>query len=485
MKLEKLINGLKDYDLYVKGDGDLDIDYISYDSRDVKKNTLFVCKGVMFKKDYLNDAIKSGATCYLSEKDYDVSIPAIIVNDIRKALSIVSGIFYPDDLFKIGITGTKGKTTTNHFIHHIMEEYLGYKPGIIATHYLYTGKEEKAHDLTTPESLELHKYLNDMTKEKLKYMSMEASSQSVLHSRIYGMHFDIGAFLNITEDHISPLEHKDFNDYFNCKLEFLKMCDKVVIFKETDHFDKVLETVKDKKVITFGFSDADYIIDNIINGENISFDVIHDGKSVNYEISILGRFNVINACCAIVMAKILNIDDDSIRRGLLKTSVEGRMNLIKNDICPIIVDYAHNGLSAGALYTSLKEDFPGKKIKALFGCPGNKGHNRRREMGEMAGKYADYVYITAEDPGNSTVEEIANDIIKYISKYHNNYEVIEDREKAIEKAINNLTSDDILVLLGKGDEAYQVIGNDFIPYETDKVIVEKYLKLLDKNKVSV
>ena len=120
------------------------------------------------------------------------------------------------------------------------------------------------------------------------------------------------------------------------------------------------------------------------------------------------------------------------------------MNLIKNDICPIIVDYAHNGLSAEALYKSLKEDFPGTKIKALFGCPGNKGHNRRREMGEAAGKYADYVYLTAEDPGNSTVEEIANDIIKYISKYHNNYEIIVDRKEAIEKAIKDLTPDDVL-----------------------------------------
>lgn len=487
MKLEKIIDSLKKYNLYesYKGNLVLDIDYISYDSRDIKKNTLFVCKGVLFNKKYLEDAIEKGANCYISEKDYEVNLPCILVSDIRKALSIVSMIFYPDDLFKIGITGTKGKTTTNHFIHHIMEQYLGYKPGIIATHYLYSGKEEKAHDLTTPESLELHKYLHDMTERNLKYMSMEASSQATLHSRIYGMHFNIGAFLNITEDHISPLEHKDFNDYFNCKLKFLEMCDKVIIYKGTDYFDDVLETVKDKDVITFGFSDADYIIDNIINGKNLSFDIIHDGKSTNYEISMLGRFNVINASCAIVMAKLLNIDDESIRKGLLKTSVEGRMNLIKNDICPIIVDYAHNGLSAEALYKSLKEDFPGKKIKALFGCPGNKGHNRRREMGEAAGKYADYVYLTAEDPGNSTVEEIANDIIKYISKYHNNYEIIVDRKEAIEKAIKDLTPDDVLVLLGKGDEQYQVIGNDFIPYETDKVIVEKYLKEIRKNKVNI
>lgn len=475
VKVNKIIDKLKEYNLFIEGECDLDISYISYNSQDVREDTLFVCKGVMFKEEYLKDAIKSGAIIYVSEKKYDVDIPCILVNDIRKALGIISGVFYPDNLFKIGITGTKGKTTTNHFINHILEEYLGFKPGIIATHYLYTGKEEGAHDLTTPESLELHKYLNEMTDSNLKYVSMEASSQSVLHSRIYGMHFDIGVFLNISEDHISPLEHKDFDDYFGCKLEFLTMCDKVIVFNGTDYYDRVMQTVNDKEVITFGFSNADYTIKNIVCNSFLSFDVEHNEKVRSYSIPMLGRFNVINACAAIVIADLLNIDNGSIQRGLTKTYVEGRMNVIKNDICPIIIDYAHNGLSAEALYKSLKEDFPDRKIKTLFGCPGNKGFNRRREMGMMAGLYADYVYLTAEDPGNSTVEEIAKDIIKYISEYHNNYEVIEKREDAIKKAISELKKEDVLVLLGKGDEEFQVIGNDFIPYDTDKVIVEREL----------
>lgn len=477
MNYEKLITKLKEYNLLITyPKKDLQIDYVTYNSKDVKKNTLFVCKGVMFKDKYLKEAIENGAVLYISEKEYAVEIPGLIVKNVRKALSIISSLYYKDDLFKIGITGTKGKTTVNYFLHNILKHHLGYEPGIIATHKYYDGNKWGENELTTPESLELHKYFHNMTLNNLKYVTMEVSSQAVFHSRVYGMNFEIGAFLNISEDHISPLEHKNFDDYFNCKLKFLTMCDKIVLFKHTDHYEEVLERIKDKEIITYGFHDADYIIKNIEVNNNIFFEVSTKDKSEVYEISMLGRFNVLNATCAIVIAKILGVSYENIRKGLLETTVSGRMNLIKGGICPIIIDYAHNKLSAEALYKSLKKDFPGKKIKVLFGCPGNKGFNRRKEMGLLAGLYADYVYLTAEDPGNSTVKEIADDISKYIEKYHHNYEVIEDREEAISKAIRNATNEDIIVLLGKGDENYQIVGNNFLPYDTDKVIVNRELK---------
>ena len=474
MKYSDVINVLKENNVLKEHDeANLTFEDLSYDSKKVKENTLFICKGVSFKKEYLESAIEKGVTCYVSEIDYEVDIPKIIVKDSRIALAVLSSLFYPDNLFKIAITGTKGKPTTNYFIHNILKHHLVYKPGIFATHYFYTGKEEGENHLTTPESLELHKYLKEMQDEGIEYMSMEASSQSVFHKRIYGMNFDIGAFLNIIEDHISPLEHKDFEDYFSCKLNFLKQCNTVIVYKDTDHFDKVMETVSDKKVITYGKEDADYIISDIRNDSGLTFDLTYKGEKETYKINMAGRFNVFNAACAIIMAKLIGVDYKNILKGLLETEVSGRMNVFYGK-CPIIVDYAHNRLSAEALYKSLKDDYPGKKIKVVFGCPGDKGVNRRKDMGDLANIYADYIYLTAEDPGESTVETISKDIIKYIDTPK--YEIIEDRKEAILKAINEATEGDVLALLGKGDENYQIVGGKWLPYETDIVIVKENIK---------
>ena len=479
MKYNKIITILKEQNLLKDyTEIDLNINNISYNSNKIKENTLFVCKGFSFKEEYLNDAINNKAICYMSEIDYNKDIPKIIVTDVRKALAIVSLNFYKDNLFKIGITGTKGKTTTNFYIHNILKYHLGYQPGILATHYFYNGKEEGKNYNTTPESLELHKLLNTMDKNKLKYVTMEVSSQATKLDRVFGMHYNIGCFLNIGEDHISPIEHNDFNDYLNCKIRFLNMCDKVIIYKQTDHYDEIIEKIQDKEIITYGLTkDCDYYIKDITPfTDKIMFNVVHNKEEENYYIKMEGTFNVINATCAIAISKLLGISYENIQKGLSTTHVKGRMEKIEDSIGPIIIDYAHNRLSAEALYKSVKDKYKGKRIISVFGCPGDKGTNRRKDMGISAGEYADYIYLTSEDPGEKDIVDICNDIIKYLKPFNKPFEVIEDRKTAIIKALEERKENDVLVILGKGDEDYQITKNGYEPYEQDINIVKNYLK---------
>ena len=479
MKYNKIITILKEQNLLKDyTEIDLNINNISYNSNKIKENTLFVCKGFSFKEEYLNDAINNKAICYMSEIDYNKDIPKIIVTDVRKALAIVSLNFYKDNLFKIGITGTKGKTTTNFYIHNILKYHLGYQPGILATHYFYNGKEEGKNYNTTPESLELHKLLNTMDKNKLKYVTMEVSSQATKLDRVFGMHYNIGCFLNIGEDHISPIEHNDFNDYLNCKIRFLNMCDKVIIYKQTDYYDEIIEKIKDKEIITYGLTkDCDYYIKDITPfTDKIMFNVVHNKEEENYYIKMEGTFNVINATCAIAISKLLGISYENIQKGLSTTHVKGRMEKIEDSIGPIIIDYAHNRLSAEALYKSVKDKYKGKRIISVFGCPGDKGTNRRKDMGISAGEYADYIYLTSEDPGEKDIVDICNDIIKYLKPFNKPFEVIEDRKTAIIKALEERKENDVLVILGKGDEDYQITKNGYEPYEQDINIVKNYLK---------
>ena len=457
---------------------DLDINDISYDSRSIKDNTLFVCKGLGFKEDYLNDSIKNGAICYMSENDYNKDIPKIIVTDIRKALAIVSLNFYKDNLFKIGITGTKGKTTTDFYINNILSSYLGYRPGIIATQYFYDGTKEGKTLNTTPESLDLHKLFNTMSKNNLEYVTMEVSSQAIKLDRVFGTHYDIGCFLNIGQDHISPIEHASFEEYLNCKIKFLTMCDKVIIYKQTKYYDEIVERVKDKEVITYGVtSDCDYYIKDIVSyDDRITFNVVHNDTVENYCITMEGTFNVLNATCAMIMAKLLNIPQRNIQEGLEKTHVEGRMEKIEDALGPILIDAAHNGISAEVVYRTMQNKYPGKRIISVFGCQGDQGINRRKDVGICAGVYADYIYLTSEDPGTKNATEICNDIAKYIKLFNKPYEIIEDRKSAIETALTRRGENDVLVILGKGAEDFQITKNGYEPYEQDINVVKNYLK---------
>lgn len=451
------------------------IEYISYYSKDCESNTLFICKGLKdhFKKEYLEEAYLNGAICYIANTLYKEDTNYFIVKDVYKAMAVVAKEFYHSDtpIALIGVTGTKGKTTTVSFLKNIFSTKERPIPYYSTIDY-YTGKRSGESHNTTPESLELYHGIKDAKDTNNPYMIMEVSSQAYKVNRIYKILFDYGIFLNIGKDHISDLEHEDFLDYLNCKIGFLKQCNNVILYDKTDKFEYIKEQLKDKNIITFGFEEtSNYQIKNITKeGAYTIFELSHEGIKEEYAISMIGEFNIINAVSAIIVAKLCNIDYLSILRGVSQTKVLGRMNLFKGK-CPVIVDYAHNALSLKTLIEALKKEYPNHDLKLVFGCPGDKAINRREELGTLANEHASYVYLTMEDPQTKTVFEISKEIATYLTKVP--YTIIEDRALAIKKAILDAKPTDIIAIIGKGEEKYQLIGTTYQPYPSDNEVVKE------------
>lgn len=464
-------------------DEDTKIEYVSYDSRNIKANTMFFCKGEHYKTEYLDQAISNGAVVYVSEEKYSTNSQYIIVKDIQKAMAIVSSAFFEysfRDLETIGITGTKGKTTVTCFIQNVLDEHSKKRTAIISTINTYTGMTDKLSQLTTPEAIDLQRLFYEAKVSDCKYLTMEVSSQGYKKDRVYGVEFKNGVFLNIGEDHISAREHPNFEDYLKCKIQLVKNSKRVILNKNTDYFNVIYSECKDKEVITYGTDDsADYYYTNVIKTQlGFKFDVISkkDNYKQNFEINIPGRFNIENALVAVILAKKLGVNDETIRKGLLKTVVKGRMNVFEKDGITVIVDYAHNKLSYTKLYESLKLDYSDRRIVSVGGCVGGKAFNRREEFGRIVGGNSDYIYLTAVDPQYEKVEDICKDIALYIED-KTKYEVITDRKKAVETAIANAKPGDVIVLVGKGEEEYQKVNGISEKYESDLAIAKRMLKI--------
>ncbi|MEG1996491.1 MAG: UDP-N-acetylmuramoyl-L-alanyl-D-glutamate--2,6-diaminopimelate ligase [Oscillospiraceae bacterium] len=450
------------------------IDLITYDSTAVKKNSLFVCKGAAFKEAYLLSAVSNGATAYVSEKKYDnCTAPCIIVSDVRKAMAYLAKSIYDNAYEKInliGLTGTKGKSTTSYYIKYILDEYLvdnGLKKcGILSTNDIYDGVlTEEAH-LTTPEALELHKHFDNAYQSGLKFMEMEVSSQALKYDRVLGVKYDVCAFLNISPDHISKNEHEDFNDYFSSKLKIFAQSKIACVNLDSDEIDTILKAATaSQSILTFGTT---------ANADIFGYDI----KKVNDEI----HFNVENALCAIAICYCYNIDYKYLFNGLKKARSTGRMEVHSSSDkkITVIVDYAHNKLSFDKLFSSVKKEYAGKEIIAVFGCPGNKAVNRRKELGEISAAYSDKIYLTEEDPAFESVSDICSEIKNYVVPFGCECHIINDRKQAIKSAILNSNGETVILITGKGNEKYQKANGTLIPYESDTFYTEMFLKEYDK-----
>ncbi|NLL18716.1 MAG: UDP-N-acetylmuramoyl-L-alanyl-D-glutamate--2,6-diaminopimelate ligase [Clostridia bacterium] len=472
-----------------KETGDVVVKKVSYNSNDVTENTLFVCKGAGFKEEYLDMAIEKGAVAYISQKDYHKDIPCIMVSNAQKALSLTAIKYYnnpQENLKLIGITGTKGKTTTANFVKSILDDYLRDKhlpeAGIITTDSVFDGKNKISSNLTTPESLELQKYFFTAVNNNTQYMVVEVSSQALKYGRVHGVCFDVGVFLNISEDHISDIEHTDYNDYFTSKLKLFNNCITACVNLNSDEVSEVLAAAqKADRVMTFGIGQAANVCGyNILDD---AFEPVFYAKtdlfSRKFNLKMSGIFNVENALAAIAVANSLGIPEKYIYSGLSKAKVNGRMDKYtsKNGEKVVVVDYAHNKLSFNRLYDSVQKQYPGHKIITVFGCPGEKAITRRRDLGLISGLRSNKIIITMEDPGTENIREICEEIAQYVKQNNNNYEIVEDRTEAIRRAILLPEPNTVVLITGKGDERYQRIGKKTIKYPSD---VENAIRFLEE-----
>ncbi|NSW90515.1 MAG: UDP-N-acetylmuramoyl-L-alanyl-D-glutamate--2,6-diaminopimelate ligase [Firmicutes bacterium] len=481
MLLRKLIEGLSPEE--VNGEVDIDISNIVYDSRKAVKDSLFVCiDGTTADGHrFIPEAIENGAGAVLVQKEVRVpdGITVVRIKDTRYGLAYVSSIFFnnPSKNFKlIGVTGTKGKTTTTFMVKNILEA-AGRKVGLVGTIKNMIGNEVVyAGRTTTPESYDLQSLFFEMFEKKVDSVVMEVSSQGLQLHRVSCSDFDIGVFTNLYKDHISPIEHKDMDEYLNAKIKLFKMCKEGLVNIDSSYADKVLNEAE-CRMYTFGIEkNCDIKAYDIIKHPNsIEFKVSSKWVNGDIKVNIPGMFTVYNALAAIGVCCLMGIPYKFIKEGLEKVNVPGRAETVNSGKdFTIIVDYAHTAESLENILSTVK-DFANGRVVCVFGCGGNKDRGRRFGMGEVSGRIADFTIITSDNPRSEDPVSIINDIETGIKKTEGRYIKIVDRREAIRYAIKNAKPGDVIVIAGKGHETYQIFKDKTIHFD-DREVAEEILK---------
>jgi len=474
---------------------------ITYDSREVKKDSLFVAIHG-FKTDgrkYIADAIRKGASVIVTEGAIETpekDITVISVPDARNALALLSAQFYgypSRRLRMIGITGTNGKTTTSYLIKAIIEK-AGKRCGLLGTISYIIGDETIQSPHTTPESADLQKYLHRIIESGAEYAVMEVSSHALELNMVADCEFDIAVFTNLTQDHLDF--HKTMEGYFSAKLKLFtslsnergKMVKKVGIINIDDPYSKrILDAIK-VKAVTYGFSrDADIRPDDVrmdING--IAFKAVTQKGIFPIESKLTGKYNINNILSTIGVGQALGFDNSIIADGIRAVeNISGRFEKIEEgQDFAVVVDYAHTEDALKRLLEAVKE-FANGRIITVFGCGGDRDKGKRPKMGETAGKASNIVIITSDNPRSEDPMEIIKEIEEGIKGIKNgnkpDYLIMPDRREAICKAVELARKDDIVVIAGKGHEDYQIIGDKKSHFD-DREIAREAIKTVVSNK---
>lgn len=469
----------------LQGSLDKEIREVVFDSRKAGVGSLFICiKGAVSDgHTYAREVAEKGAAVLVVQDTVQVpgEVTVIQVENSRYAMACISAAWFDhpaEKLKTIGITGTKGKTTTTYLVKSILEN-AGHKTGLIGTIETIIGDEHIPAANTTPESYLVQKYFAQMAEAGCDSVVMEVSSQGLMLHRTAGFTFDIGIFTNIEPDHIGPNEHKDFQDYLHCKSLLFQQC-KIGIFNGDDqHLDKLLEG-HTCQVETFGFSpEADLRAENthLVTGKG-TLGIAYQVKGLMdfpVEIDLPGKFSVYNSLTAIAVCRHFGVTEENIQRALKNAKVKGRIEMVKvSEEFTLMIDYAHNAMSLESLLMTLKEYKPNRLV-CLFGCGGNRSKLRRYEMGEVSGKLADLTIITSDNPRDEEPQAIIDDIKTGIGRTEGKYVEIIDRKEAIAYAIHHGQPGDIIVLAGKGHEDYQEIKGKKYPMD-ERVLIGEILE---------